>query len=190
VTYADVREKKEAMRKILRQKMRAADPAVQRREDEAICARLLSLPEYERARTVFCFVGTKREVDTRPILRQALAAGKRLCAPVCLGPGRMEARLLRGLDELSPGAYGILEPRENCPPLAPAEIDLAVVPCLACDRAGGRLGQGGGFYDRFMSGRRFPALALCRESLLVAAIPLEPWDQRVDGVVTEARLIR
>ncbi|MDR1605330.1 MAG: 5-formyltetrahydrofolate cyclo-ligase [Gracilibacteraceae bacterium] len=185
-----VRKKKAALRKILRQKMGEADPATKQSEDEAICARLIALPEYERAQAVFCFVGTGPEISTLPILRHALAAGKRVCAPLCLGPGQMEARSIGSLDELSPGAYGIPEPQPNCPPVAAGEIDFAVVPCLACDREGRRLGQGGGFYDRFMSGRRFPAFALCRETLFAEEIPQEPWDQSVDGVVTEARVIR
>jgi 5-formyltetrahydrofolate cyclo-ligase len=156
----------------------------------AIRGQVEALPEYQRAGTVFAFVGAKWEIDTKELLRNALAAGKRVAVPLCVGPGIMEARLISGLDELAPGAYGIPAPLASCPVCPPAEIDFAVIPCVACDRAGRRLGQGGGYYDRFLAGAAFTKAAICRDIGLVDRIPAEPRDHPVDCVVTETAVYR
>lgn len=150
-----------------------------------ITARVLALPDYRSARSVFCFVGTGLEIDTRPILEEALRAGRTLCVPLCTGPGLMEPRQITALSQLVPGAYGIPEPRAECPAVAADEIDFAVIPCLSCDRAGRRLGRGGGYYDRFLSGYRAAAVMVCRERLMRDEIPVETLDCPIPWVVTE-----
>ena len=148
----------------------------------------MAIPEYQEASTVFCFVGTIHEIDTRPILADALATGKRLCVPLCVGKGIMELRQIHSLEELSTGAYGILEPPEESPVVCPDEVDLAILPCLTCNHLGQRLGQGGGYYDRFLSGYRGGTVLLCREKLIREEIPLEPHDYPVPWVLTETCL--
>ena len=140
------------------------------------------------SQTVFAFVGTAREIDTTEFLTATLRQGKRLCVPLCTGPGIMELRKITGFDDLTPGAYGILEPKADCPVVPLDEIDFAVIPCVSCDREGHRLGQGGGFYDRFLSAYRGPAFLVCRERLLRSEIPMEPHDAIIHWVVTEKTL--
>ena len=146
------------------------------------------MPEYQEAGTVFCFVGTDREINTRPILEDILAAGKRLCVPLCMGKGIMELRQVTDLRQLVPGAYGILEPPADAPIVAVDEVDFAVMPCLTCNRLGQRLGRGGGYYDRFLSHYRGGTVLLCREKLIREEIPLEPHDYPVPWVLTERGL--
>ena len=142
-------QEKQALRASIRQLAAGLSPRYRAAADRAIAAHVLSLPEYQSAGAVFCFVGAGREIDTRPILEQALADGKTLCVPLCTGPGTMELRAVRDLKELVPGAYGILEPPADSPALSPDQTDLAVIPCVTCSREGRRLGRGGGYYDRF-----------------------------------------
>ena len=176
----------------LRRTMRALESGLSARYKEessrAIAAHLLAMPEYQEAGTVFCFVGTDREIDTHPILEDVLAAGKRLCVPLCAGKGIMEPRLVTNLRQLSPGAYGILEPPADAPLVSVDEVDFAVLPCLTCNHLGQRLGQGGGYYDRFLSHYRGGTVLLCREKLIREEIPLEPWDMPVPWVLTERGL--
>ena len=176
----------------LRRTMRALESGLSARYKEessrAIAAHLLAMPEYQAAGTVFCFVGTEREVDTRPILEDVLAAGKRLCVPLCTEPGIMELRQVTSLDQLVPGAYGILEPPEAAPLIDPDDVDLAILPCLTCNHLGHRLGQGGGYYDRFLSNYRGGTVLLCREKLIREEIPLEPHDYPIPWVLTEVGL--
>lgn len=155
----------------------------------AICARLFRLEEYRRARTIFVFVGTKREVDTAAILRQAWQEGKRVAVPRCQTMGQMTAHEISAWTDLTMGKYEIMAPMEECQAVATTEIDLAVVPCLSCDAQGHRLGYGGGFYDRFLAGSGIPAAALCMERLMSAALPAEAHDIVMDYVVTERRTI-
>ena len=176
----------------LRRTMRALEAGLSARYKEessrAIAGHLLAMPEYQEAGTVFCFVGTDREIDTRPILEDILAAGKRLCVPLCTGKGIMELRQVTDLRQLVPGAYGILEPPADSPLVSVDEVDFAVLPCLTCNHLGQRLGRGGGYYDRFLSHYRGGTVLLCREKLIREEIPLEPHDYPVPWVLTERGL--
>ena len=181
-------EEKQALRAAIRQLSAQLSPRYRAAADRAIAAHLLALPEYREAGTVFCFVGVGREIDTRPILERTLADGKRLCVPLCTAEGAMELRAVEDLKQLSPGAYGILEPPAGSPVIPLDQADLAVIPCLTCSRDGRRLGRGGGYYDRFLALYRGAAVLLCRERVLRAEIPMDLHDCPVPWVVTEAGL--
>ena len=181
-------EEKQRLRRVIRELERQLSPRYKAESSRAIAAHLLAMPEYQTAGTVFCFVGTKREVDTRPILEDALAAGKRLCVPLCTEPGIMEPREITDLGQLVPGAYGILEPSADAPWVEVDEVDFAVLPCVTCNHLGQRLGQGGGYYDRFLTHYRGGTVLLCREKLIREEIPLEPRDMPVPWVLTERGL--
>lgn len=155
---------------------------------QAIAAHLIAMPVYQSAETVFCFVGTDQEMNTRPILEDVLAAGKTLCVPLCVAKGVMEPRRITSLDQLSPGAYGILEPSFDTPVISPDAIDLALIPCVTCSRAGHRLGKGGGYYDRFLAHYRGAMILLCWEQLIREEIPVEPHDYPIPWVLTERGL--
>ena len=181
-------EEKQAMRKTIRALEKTLSPAYKADSSAAITRHLLALPEYQAAGTVFCFVGTAHEIDTAGILRDALQRGKRLGVPLCVGDGLMELRQIASLEQLAPGAYGILEPPPESPLVEPDGVDFAVLPCLSCSHSGHRLGQGGGFYDRFLSRYQGGAVLLCREKLIREDIPLEPHDCPIPWVLTERGL--
>ena len=155
---------------------------------QAICTHLIGMPEYQSAETVFCFVGTTKEINTRLILEDALTAGKRLCVPLCVDKGIMELREITALSQLISGSYGILEPSADAPSVSVDEVDFAILPCLTCNHAGQRLGKGGGYYDRFLSHYRGGTVLLCRENLIREEIPVEPHDYPVPWVLTERGL--
>lgn len=184
-----VYDEKKTARSRIRKQMRALDPAVREKTDVIICRNAARLPEFQKAKTIFCFVAYDWEIDTTPLIELALHEGKRVAVPLCTGPGIMEARFITGLSELTPGAYGIPEPSESAPMCPVEEIELALVPCVSCDSACMRLGQGGGFYDRFMEHASFCTAALCREAAMMEKIPAEPWDRPVDHVITEVQTI-
>ena len=181
-------EEKQRLRRVIRELERQLSPRYKAESSRAIAAHLLAMPEYQAAGTVFCFVGMEREVDTRPILEDVLAAGKRLCVPLCVGDGIMELRAVTVLDQLVPGAYGILEPPADAPKVDVDEVDFAILPCVTCNHLGQRLGQGGGYYDRFLTHYRGGTVLLCREKPIREEIPLEPRDMPVPWVLTERGL--
>ena len=181
-----ISEQKKSLRTCVRRQERELDPAYKKAADQAIMARICALPEYQAANTVFCFVGTEREIDTAPLMEDILRRGKGLLVPLCAGPGIMELRQIMALSQLRTGAYGILEPQMSAPMIEKTKVDFAVIPCISCDRHGHRLGQGGGYYDRFFQECSVPAVLVCREALIQEQIPVEKHDVIFDRVVTEA----
>ncbi len=152
---------------------------------------LFSLAEYRTARTVLFYVDVRSEVRTRWALPLVLEAGKTLVVPYCAGR-ELELFRLTHADELLPGRFGILEPDPALRDIphrrvAPEELDLLIVPGVAFDRRGGRLGHGHGFYDRLLGKIRpqVPKIGLAFASQIVPAVPTETHDVYLDCVVTE-----
>jgi 5,10-methenyltetrahydrofolate synthetase len=156
------------------------------REITGIC---LGLPEYAAARTVFCFAGSDREVDTSALIAKALEDGKRLCLPLSERGGIMTAREIGEAAELEEGLFGILAPPKDAPVVPPMEIDLVFVPCLAADRRKFRLGNGGGYYDRYLKNTKAVKIALCPSALVSRRLPAEESDVAMDRIVTEKGII-
>ena len=181
-------------KRVLRNKLKALEKTLsadyRQSSERSVIASLLSMESYRDAQSVCCFVGTAYEIDTRPLLLDALSNGKRLCVPRCAGRGVMDMRRVRSLDELTPGMMGILEPSADAEIVAASDIDFLIVPCLACDRRGNRLGRGGGYYDRFLSEYKGACVMICREALLQDSIPMEPFDKTVPLVLSESGLYR
>lgn len=157
----------------------------------AIFERLVTLPEYARAQTLMFYVDVRSEVRTRWFLPTVWAEGKRVVVPYCEG-GEIELFRLDHLDELAPGMMDVPEPKHElreCSErkIVPSELDLIIIPGLAFDRRGGRLGYGKGYYDRLLHQIRNDAtkVAVCFECQLVSEVPLLPHDVRMDMVVTE-----
>lgn len=159
----------------------------------AICARAGALPEFARATTVMLFASFGSEVDTSPLIAQALRDGKRLCLPRVLKPRLMAAYLVSDPSaDLAPGTWGIPEPRDGLPEIPPDAIDAVIVPGAAFDAAGRRCGYGGGFYDTYLPGTRrgTPRIALAFDLQIVGDLPCAAHDLRVDIIVTETRVTR
>lgn len=178
------RDKAELRRRI-RAGRRALDPEERAAWDREVTRMFLSMPEYSRAKTVFCYISYGGEPDTSGITADVLASGRRLVVPRCIGDGIMEAVLISDIGQLTAGYKGILEPRAGLETIGFDRLDIAVVPGLAFDRRGRRLGQGGGFYDRFMAETSAFTCGLCFERFIEDKIPCEPHDIPVMRVVTE-----
>lgn len=155
-----------------------------------IAEKVFSLPEYTSADIIFTFVGTDLEVDTREIIQRALTDGKRVAVPRTYGKGIMVPCIINGLHDLVPGRYGIPEPYDGAAKASVGSGDLILVPCLACDLEGMRIGHGAGYYDRFLSGNKGTTAILCFDALVVDSIPHTELDIRSDIVVTQTRIER
>jgi 5-formyltetrahydrofolate cyclo-ligase len=155
-----------------------------------IADQLLSIPEYFRADTVHIYVSSKNnEVDTHELIRIMLRQKKRVVVPIAeKGTAEMKHSEIHSLSELVGGAYGILVPRLYRP-VSAKEIQGVVVPALAVDRAGNRIGFGVGFYDRFLATVQIPTFALVYSFQILSKIPAESTDIPVSFVVTEDEIV-
>jgi 5-formyltetrahydrofolate cyclo-ligase len=190
----DEQQEIQAEKRRLRQAASAARRALPDRETRSrgICERLLATTAYRDARTVLFYVDLDHEVQTRECLSAALAAGKRVLVPYCVGDD-LGLFHLHHLDELEPRTFGILEPPEPLRALADRaialeEVDLVVVPGVAFDPSGARLGWGRGYYDRLLreAPRSACLVGLAYECQIFPALPVEPHDVRMDLVISEA----
>lgn len=156
-------------------------------------ANLLGLEEYGRARMLISYCAKDDEVQTRPIIEKALAGGKRV-AVVSTDTRALSlsfSEIASFQDDLAPGAFGILEPRrDRLRPVPLDEADLILVPVVAWDEEGRRLGYGAGYFDRALGGSRIPKVGLALESQRLREVPESGHDVRLDVIVTERRVVR
>jgi len=162
------------------------------RESQLVEENLVSQREYQEARVVASYLSTEDEVQTVGIIRRMLAEGKKVTAPLVDAPtGTLAFLEIHGLGELSPGHFGILEPRRGTPPVPLSESDLVLVPLVAWDVRGYRIGYGKGYFDRALAARgRSLSVGLALESQRVPRVPEGPTDVPLDMVVTEKRVLR
>ncbi len=187
----EIKAEKKRIRALVKEAVKALDREYSRQADEKIREAILSLPEYQKADTVFCFVSMDTEVDTHQLIQKMLKDGKRVAVPRCHGLGKMDAYEINSLEEdLKPGTWGILEPKESCAMISPEEFQLAIVPCCSCSHDGRRLGYGGGFYDRYLNKTEALRAIVCREKIMREDIPTEEHDLLMDLVISEEGIWR
>jgi 5-formyltetrahydrofolate cyclo-ligase len=150
--------------------------------------RLFSLPEFQAARTVMFFASFRSEVDTLPMIRHALALGKRTILPKVKGKVLGLFEIHDFDNDIAPGAWGIPEPGEMLP-VRVNDVDFMIVPGLAFDLNGNRLGYGAGFYDRILPLYKKGTAALAFEIQIVPEVPVSALDVPVKKIVTEKRTI-
>jgi 5-formyltetrahydrofolate cyclo-ligase len=197
---ADLLEQKRALRREMGRARADLPEPVRRARSEEACARLLGLPELADldGRTVAGYIAlaSKGELDPAPALEAMASRGARVAYPRVNRPDAPLTFHPADRDALVPGPFGLLEPPGDAPEVPPESLDLVVVPGVAFDSGGGRVGFGGGFYDRTFgdvatsAARRPPLVGLCFDLQVVARCPAGPTDVRVDAVVTESRVLR
>jgi len=169
----------------------------QRRRSMMIMNRILGMSFFKDAATVFVYVDFRSEVSTRPLITHMLQCGKKVIVPVTLVKERdLLAVSIKDPDtELAPGYCSIPEPivtiREK-QMISPSTIDIIFLPGSVFDERGGRMGYGGGYYDRFVSQKAPQALrvGLSYELQMVKKAPLQDHDELLDYIITEKRTIR
>ena len=177
------------VKKILRSQIRAALRELTREEraesDQELCAQFLQHPILEKAQTILLYYGVGTEIRTDAILEALLAQGKTVCMPRCLSDTEMQAYVITGMEDMEPDRYNIPAPKVTCPVMERKDIDLILTPGLSFDSRGGRLGQGAGYYDRYLEDYEGITVGLCREDFFQINLPKEPLDMWVKYVITE-----
>jgi 5-formyltetrahydrofolate cyclo-ligase len=181
------------VKKAIRQQAHANRKAQENKDglSREICKKFISLPEFTSAGCVMAYIDVRSEVRTRHDLPALLASGKRIAVPYCVND-ILELFLLENMDELDVGMYKILEPKPELRGV-PAkrvdirEVDLIMVPGVAFDRRGARMGHGFGYYDKLLEHARpdAPLVALAFECQLFPEIPTQAHDIYMDKIITE-----
>ena len=171
------------------------DPGLRAEKSSEIIGQISAHPAVDDAVHLFIYINFRSEVETITLVNRLIAAGKTVSVPLTLlKESRLLAVQLTDPDtQLAPGCYGIPEPtaeQVRAAVVDPSTIDTVLIPGSVFDRTGGRLGYGGGFYDRFLveSAPRALRAAVAFELQLVDRVPMEPHDQYMDILVTEKQV--
>jgi len=188
---AALREAKRAMRERVLRARDALPLEAREQAGRAIVAALAARADFRAAATVLLSLSFRSEFDTRPLLEAALASGKVVSAPRVNADSRMLEALVVSdpMRDVAPGFRGIPEPLPHCPAVAVYALDWVLVPGVAFDTRGYRIGYGGGYYDRLLPLLRGDAqrVAGAFELQIVEQVPSAPHDLTVDAIVTERR---
>lgn len=176
------------IRKIMKEKRDNLCDNKKEKLDSIIFQKVIKSEEYNKAKIIFIFVSYKSEVDTHNIIKYALKDGKLVCVPkVMYKNSYMEAVGIYDFNELKEGAYGILEPQNIDLRVEETSIDICYVPGLAFDKNGGRIGYGGGYYDKFLKKIKNDSkkIGLAYNFQIVDKVPMEEYDIHMDGFISD-----
>lgn len=174
------------LRKIMKEERKKLNASDKEKYDTSIFKFLIHSDEYKKAHVLFIYVSYNNEADTHSIICHALKDNKIVCVPKVISREYgMKAVQIKCFQDLKPGAYGILEPESNCC-MDAKNIDLVVLPGLAFDSEGGRLGYGAGFYDRFLCNLRDDVMliGLAYKFQIVEKVPMDSHDYRIEKIIT------
>lgn len=162
-------------------------------KDEIIFQLLIGSDEYIAAEKVFIYYSVGSEVNTVKIINDAIERGKRVALPKCTdNKGNMDFYFVKSIfSSLTDGMFSLKEPDVSvCERAVPGESDLCVVPALAFDKSGYRLGYGGGYYDRYLSVFNGKKIGLCYEECLCNMLPSDKYDIKVDMIITDRKIYK
>lgn len=184
----DVAAEKAAWRARVKARLTALGPAERRAASALLCDALASAACWQAARTVAAYFARNDEPDLQPLLARAAAEGRRLALPRWnAGVERYELAYVRDITtDCVPGRFGIPEPQPQLPAMDVRSLDLALVPGVAFDVCGRRVGRGGGFFDRLLAGLAGARCGVCFTEQVVPELPALPHDVRMSYLATPA----
>lgn len=180
-------------KKILRKKFSALRKAVKSTDkDIGIFRKTAECEAFRNADTVFIYYSVGSEADTLRIIRHALESGKRVALPKCTDRnGTMDFYFIDDIESsLTEGMFSLKEPDTlRCEKADSTVSSLCIVPALAADKSGYRLGYGGGYYDRYLSNFKGITAVLCYEECLCDELPRDKYDISLNMIITESKII-
>jgi len=182
---------KEKLRKEIKEKRRKITKEENRKKSKEVKERLFSLKEYKDAKCALFYVSYNGEVFTHDMIKEALK-DKKVVVPISNKEDcSLSLSILKNWDDLEISSYGILEPKKDCIiEVSIEDVDLIVVPGVAFDTKGNRMGHGKGYYDRLLENKKqIPTIGLALEFQIIDKIPIESHDKPVDIIITEKRII-
>ena len=185
----DLRESKSALRQQIVARLGNMRPAERAAGSAQACARMEQQGLWQQARSVLLYAPMPDELDVWPMVVQGLAAGKTVALPRFDPVSRQySARWIEDLSrDIQSGHFGIREPGDHCPPVELGQVDLVLVPGVAFDLRGGRLGRGRGYYDKLLEPMRAATCGVAFDEQIVPEVPVGPRDVRLNFILTPTR---
>jgi 5-formyltetrahydrofolate cyclo-ligase len=186
-----VPDSKNVLRHQIQAWLKKMSPTERAEASARVCARLKQQAVWKRAQLILFFAPLPEEIDVWPLLAEALCAGKKIALPRFNSAANAYAacQVENPNHELVTGKFGIREPGPHCAQISPAAADLILVPGVAFDLNGHRLGRGRGFYDRLLTSVRGMKCGVAFDQQVVSEFPVEPHDVRLDCLVTPTRCV-
>ena len=184
-----INEEKKDLRRALLNKRSSLSFETRRKKDMLLCNTLAESEAFLSCDTLLAYSPIKDEIDVLPLVEKAFSMGKRVAFPKCEKGGDMNFYYVNSLSELSLGAYNIKEPQENSELFYGRENTLCILPALAFDKSGYRLGYGGGYYDRFLARFNLTGVGLVYDEFLFDNLPKNEYDKKSDILITEGGVI-
>lgn len=184
--------RKQDIRKIIKMKRKGLNKDIKEKLDIRIMDNFLNSEYIDKSNVVFIYVSMENEINTISMISKLLNMGKRVAVPKVIPDKKeMVALEIKSLSELNEsGAFGILEPDMTKEDIG-HKVDLIIVPGLAFDKRGYRIGYGGGFYDKFLEKYNdITTVCLCYNFQIIDNIPYEDFDEKVDVIITEDEMIK
>lgn len=175
-------ERKKQLRKCIAQEKKKYSDSTLKSLSEKVLITLEACPEFQKGHTILLYHSMKDEVQTHAFIEK-WSRSKRIILPVVTGD-ELELRVYTGPQDLAIGSYGIAEPT-GAPFTDYETIDLAVIPGVAFDRYGHRLGRGKGYYDRLLPQIPAPKVGICFPFQLIEEVPAEAFDFRMDTIIAQ-----
>ena len=183
---ADIKEQKKQARKLFREMRNAIDQEYRDIADRVLFDKVISSDVYRNAKVILAYYPVKNEPDILSIVKHALKENKRVAFPISHPEGFvLSFKFILSLDELVDGEYSIPEPPVSAEEYVCNSTTLCIVPGLAFDRDGKRIGYGKGYYDRFLESFSGTSMGLCYSDFLVDSLPVEKTDVSIDIVVSD-----
>ncbi|MEZ3497276.1 MAG: 5-formyltetrahydrofolate cyclo-ligase [Lachnospiraceae bacterium] len=188
----DIRPVKNRLRAECKQKRTALSDSEKVQMDARLTDRFFASRQYRENDMLFCYVSTEIEVDTREILRRAIADGKTVAVPRCVdGTREMDFYILQDMSALESGSFGVLEPNPAlCRKVTDFSEGLCIIPALAFDKSGYRLGYGKGYYDRFLAKFSGETLGLVYDCCFYDSLPHGKFDRAAQWILTESEMYK
>ena len=189
---ADLNEQKAALRKQIRAALQRISPADRLAASNRIRTRLKEQAFWQNAASILFFASLPDEVDVWPLLEETLAGGKTAALPR-FDPASndyLACRVQNPQNEIGPGQFGIREPKAGCPEIPLERLGLILVPGVAFDPGGGRLGRGRGFYDRLLPEIHSIRCGVAFDEQIVEAVPAGRLDARMDFILTPTQCVK
>lgn len=186
----DAKKRKQEMREAFSRKRRYITKQEKKTWDAQIYKFVSELPEWEKAQTIFIYVSTLYEVSTRQLIQDFIKKKQIIIPKTHIKYQTLSLHHIQSMKETAKGNYAIYEPLPSAPIIEPLTIDFAIVPGIAFDKKGHRIGYGKGYYDGLMSQLTCPKFAIAYELQIVDNIPAQKHDISVDGIITEKTVHR